>query len=43
MHRRAARHPVRDRQEVEEMTSKVDRARVDKLLTEQDPFEQGRL
>jgi hypothetical protein len=34
---------VRDRQEVEEMTSKVDRARVDKLLTEQDPFDPGRL
>lgn len=34
---------VRDRQEVDEMASKVDRARVDKLLTEQDPFEPGRL
>lgn len=34
---------VRDRQEVEEITSRVDRARVDKLLTEQDPFEQGRV
>lgn len=30
---------VRDRAEVDEMTSKVDRARVDKLLTEQDPFD----
>ncbi|MET7637724.1 YiaA/YiaB family inner membrane protein [Streptomyces sp. NPDC005438] len=29
---------VRDRQEVEEVTSRVDRARIDKLLTEQDPF-----
>lgn len=34
---------VRDRQEVEEMTSKVDRARVDKLLTEQDPFDPNRV
>ncbi|MGH3311826.1 MAG: YiaA/YiaB family inner membrane protein [Streptomyces sp.] len=34
---------VRDRQEVEEITSRVDRARVDKLLNEQDPFEQGRV
>jgi len=34
---------VRDRQEVEEMTSKVDRARVDRLLNEQDPFEPGRI
>ncbi|NGO71023.1 hypothetical protein G5C65_22205 [Streptomyces sp. SB3404] len=30
---------VRDRQEVEEVTNKVDKARIDKLLTEQDPFE----
>ncbi|MGW8378547.1 YiaA/YiaB family inner membrane protein [Streptomyces sp. ODS28] len=29
---------VRDRQEAEEVTSKVDRARLDKLLTEVDPF-----
>jgi len=34
---------IRDREEVEEMTSKVDRARVDKLLSEQDPFEAGRI
>lgn len=34
---------VRDRQEVEEMTSKVDRARVDKLLTEQDLFDPNRV
>ncbi|SCK04864.1 YiaA/YiaB family inner membrane protein [Streptomyces sp. WMMB 322] len=34
---------VRDRQEAEEMTSKVDRARVDRLLTEQDPFDPNRV
>lgn len=32
---------VRDRQEAEEVTSKVDRARIDKLLTEVDPFKPG--
>lgn len=30
---------IRDRQEAEEDTNKVDKARIDKLLTEQDPFE----
>lgn len=30
---------VRDRQEVEEVTSRVDKARLDKLLSEHDPFD----
>lgn len=30
---------VRDRQEVEEVTSRVDKARLDKLISEHDPFE----
>lgn len=30
---------VRDRQDVEEVTNRVDRARIDKILTEQDPFD----
>ncbi|AXK31969.1 hypothetical protein DVA86_04200 [Streptomyces armeniacus] len=30
---------VRDRQEVQELTHRVDQARVDKLLTEHDPLE----
>jgi hypothetical protein len=29
---------VRDRQEIESMASRVDQARLDKLLTEHDPF-----
>ncbi|HEY3556917.1 MAG TPA: YiaA/YiaB family inner membrane protein [Kribbella sp.] len=29
---------VRDRQEITEVTSRVDQARLDKLLTEHDPF-----
>ena len=33
---------VRDRQESEEVTNKVDKARIDKLLTDQDPFEPGK-
>lgn len=34
---------VRDRQEASEVTNKVDKARIDRLLTEQDPFGQGKL
>jgi hypothetical protein len=30
---------VRDRQEIEEVTSRVDKARLDKLISEHDPFE----
>ncbi|MEC4019450.1 YiaA/YiaB family inner membrane protein [Streptomyces sp. H27-D2] len=30
---------VRDRQETEEVTNRVDKARLDKLLAEHDPFE----
>ena len=30
---------VRDRQELSEVTHRVDQARIDKLLTEHDPFE----
>ncbi|HEX5569209.1 MAG TPA: YiaA/YiaB family inner membrane protein [Streptomyces sp.] len=30
---------VRDRQETQEMTSRVDKARLDKLITEHDPFD----
>ncbi|MGP4004307.1 YiaA/YiaB family inner membrane protein [Streptomyces sp. 8N706] len=30
---------VRDRQEVEEVTSRVDKARLDKLISEHDPFD----
>ncbi|WP_344329282.1 YiaA/YiaB family inner membrane protein [Streptomyces macrosporus] len=30
---------VRDRQEMQEMTSRVDKARLDKLITEHDPFD----
>ncbi|WP_173871210.1 YiaA/YiaB family inner membrane protein [Streptomyces albus subsp. chlorinus] len=33
---------VRDRQEASEVTSRVDKARIDKLLTEVDPFGQGK-
>jgi hypothetical protein len=29
---------VRDRQELSEVTTRVDQARLDKLLTEHDPF-----
>jgi hypothetical protein len=29
---------VRDRQEISEVTNRVDQARLDKLLTEHDPF-----
>lgn len=32
---------VRDRQEVEEVTNRVDKARIDKLLIEQDVFKPG--
>ncbi|MFV8131994.1 YiaA/YiaB family inner membrane protein [Streptomyces syringium] len=32
---------VRDRQEVEEVTNRVDKARIDKLLIEQDVFKAG--
>ncbi|MFE7115452.1 YiaA/YiaB family inner membrane protein [Streptomyces sp. NPDC057654] len=32
---------VRDRQEVEEVTNRVDKARIDKLLVEQDVFKPG--
>ncbi|MGI5472013.1 YiaA/YiaB family inner membrane protein [Streptomyces sp. CA-132043] len=32
---------VRDRQEVEEVTNRVDKARIDKLLIEQDAFKPG--
>ncbi|TGB09182.1 hypothetical protein E4099_14215 [Streptomyces palmae] len=32
---------VRDRQEVEEVTNRVDKARIDKLLIEQDVFSNG--
>ncbi|MGY1436565.1 YiaA/YiaB family inner membrane protein [Streptomyces reniochalinae] len=32
---------VRDRQEAEEVTNKVDKARIDKLLSEADPFAPG--
>jgi len=30
---------VRDRQEMQEVTSRVDKARLDKLITEHDPFD----
>lgn len=30
---------VRDRQELQEVTSRVDKARLDKLITEHDPFD----
>jgi len=30
---------VRDRQEAEEVTNRVDKARIDKILTENDPFD----
>ncbi|UGY94678.1 YiaA/YiaB family inner membrane protein [Streptomyces gobiensis] len=30
---------VRDRQEMQEVTTRVDKARIDKLITEHDPFE----
>ncbi|SFC98681.1 YiaA/YiaB family inner membrane protein [Streptomyces aidingensis] len=30
---------VRDRQEIQEMTTRVDQARLDKLINEHDPFE----
>lgn len=30
---------VRDRQETQEVTHRVDQARIDKILTEHDPFE----
>ncbi|GHJ24404.1 hypothetical protein TPA0909_60180 [Streptomyces albus] len=33
---------VRDRQEAAEVTNKVDKARIDKLLTEVDPFGAGK-
>ncbi|MFH8590786.1 YiaA/YiaB family inner membrane protein [Streptomyces rimosus] len=34
---------VRDRQEAEEVTNRVDKARIDKLLVEQDVFKPGQL
>lgn len=34
---------VRDRQEASEETNKVDKARIDKLLIEQDPFGQSKV
>ncbi|AOP48811.1 YiaA/YiaB family inner membrane protein [Streptomyces lydicus] len=34
---------VRDRQEVAEVTNRVDKARIDKLLIEQDVFKPGQL
>ncbi|WP_326689447.1 MULTISPECIES: YiaA/YiaB family inner membrane protein [unclassified Streptomyces] len=34
---------VRDRQEASEVTNRVDKARIDKLLTEVDPFGQGKV
>ncbi|REK89135.1 hypothetical protein DY245_17400 [Streptomyces inhibens] len=34
---------VRDRQEVEEVTNRVDKARIDKLLIEQDVFKPGQI
>ncbi|MTE19931.1 hypothetical protein F0L17_12545 [Streptomyces sp. TRM43335] len=30
---------VRDRQELQEVTTRVDKARIDKLITEHDPFD----
>ncbi|GAA2384555.1 YiaA/YiaB family inner membrane protein [Streptomyces glaucosporus] len=30
---------VRDRQEMQEVTSRVDKARIDKLISEHDPFD----
>ncbi|BDH13655.1 hypothetical protein HOK021_48340 [Streptomyces hygroscopicus] len=32
---------IRDRQEVEEVTNRVDKARIDKILIEQDVFKPG--
>ncbi|GAA4693389.1 YiaA/YiaB family inner membrane protein [Streptomyces buecherae] len=34
---------IRDRQEVEEVTNRVDKARIDKLLIEQDVFKPGQV
>ncbi|WEV28961.1 YiaA/YiaB family inner membrane protein [Streptomyces sp. 71268] len=34
---------IRDRQEVEEVTNRVDKARIDKLLIEQDVFKPGQI
>ncbi|MGW7577302.1 YiaA/YiaB family inner membrane protein [Streptomyces sp. NPDC054765] len=34
---------IRDRQEVEEVTNRVDKARIDKILIEQDVFHRGQV
>lgn len=34
---------IRDRQEVEEVTNRVDKARIDKILIEQDVFKPGQV